>query len=293
MEGDGGDIELLIHGRPRDLGGFAVRRVLPAAQRRLVGPFIFWDHMGPAEFEPGRGIDVRPHPHIGLATVTYLFEGEMVHKDSLGSDESIRPGAVNWMTAGRGIAHSERTGPEARKRGDRVHGIQSWVALPLESEETEPYFQHCDASTIPQQTQGGAIVRVLAGAAFGLKSPARALSPMFYVEALLPEGARVPLPDDHDERALYVVDGSLDHAGHTIGEGDMAIVRRGADPVVKARARSRVMLLGGAPLEGTRHIWWNFVSSSEQRIEQAKREWTEGGFPRIAGDDQEFIPLPA
>lgn len=275
-----------------------MRRVLPTTEHRLVGPFIFWDHMGPASFEPMHGLDVRPHPHIGLATVTYLFEGELVHKDTLGSDQSIQPGAVNWMTAGRGIAHSERTSPQARKRGSRVHGIQSWVALPLDREETEPSFHHHPAGAVPETSLEGVRVRVLAGVAYGLTSPARVLSPMFYVEAVLPAATRIAVPEGHEERAAYVVEGAVVcddltiSEDRTISEGEMIVVAPGVDVVLSAQGPSRVMLLGGARLEGVRHIWWNFVSSSEERIDQAKRDWTEGRFGKIPGDDVEFIPLP-
>jgi redox-sensitive bicupin YhaK (pirin superfamily) len=285
-------IDLVIPARPRDLGGFAVRRTLPARQRRLVGPFIFWDHMGPMSLEPEHGMDVRPHPHIGLATVTYLFEGEIVHKDTLGSDQAIRPGAVNWMTAGRGIAHSERTGPELRKRGSRVHGIQSWVALPVDHEETEPRFEHHPANTVPETSRDGVVFRVLAGAAYGLTAPARIASPTFYVEATMPAGARLVLPDEHEERAAYVVEGEVACDGDAIDEGAMAVFLPRAEVALQAQRPSRVMLLGGAPIGGARHIWWNFVSSSKERIEQAKRDWTEGRFGKIPGDDLEFVPLP-
>jgi redox-sensitive bicupin YhaK (pirin superfamily) len=286
-------VELLIRARPRDLGGFSVRRVLPSAQRRLVGPFIFWDHMGPATFEAGHGIDVRPHPHINLATVTYLFDGEIVHKDSLGSDQAIRPGAVNWMTAGRGIAHSERTGPEVRRHGSTMHGIQSWVALPREHEETEPSFHHHDAKSIPETARAGARLRIIAGTAYGETSPVRVFSPMFYVEAVLDAGAELPLPEGYAERAVYVVEGRICCGAETLATAEMAVVQAGAAPAVRAMEASRVMLLGGAPMDGPRHIWWNFVSSSEERIERAKKEWKEGAFPKIPGDDAEFIPLPS
>jgi redox-sensitive bicupin YhaK (pirin superfamily) len=292
LDGDARAIELVVRGRSRDLGGFSVRRALPSAERRLVGPFIFWDHMGPSSFEPGRGLDVRPHPHIGLATVTYLFDGEIVHKDTLGSDQSIRPGAVNWMTAGRGIAHSERTGPEARSRGSRVHGIQSWVALPLDHEETEPSFHHHAAGTIPETSIDGVRLRVLAGSAYGLTSPARVFSPMFYVEAAFSAGARIALPEEPEERAAYVVEGAIVLEDRTIEEGEMVIVRPKVLVPLEARQPSRVMLLGGARMDGPRHIWWNFVSSSEKRIELAKDEWRAGRFPKIPGDSLEFIPLP-
>jgi redox-sensitive bicupin YhaK (pirin superfamily) len=285
-------VELVIRARPRDLGGFTVRRVLPSGLRRLVGPFIFWDHMGPTSFAPQQGVDVRPHPHIGLATVTYLFDGEIVHKDTLGSDQAIQPGAVNWMTAGRGIAHSERSSPEAKRHGAHMHGIQSWLALPLDHEETEPSFRHHPASTIPETSRDGVRLRVLAGAAYGLTSPARVLSPTFYVEAVLPAGARISLPEEYEERAAYVVGGAIASDGEEVGEGEMVVVRSKVDAVLQARQPSRVMLLGGARMDGPRHIWWNFVSSSEARIEQAKRDWTQGRFGKIHGDDAEFIPLP-
>jgi redox-sensitive bicupin YhaK (pirin superfamily) len=287
-----GSIDLVIPARPRDIGGFSVRRTLPAMQRRLVGPFIFWDHMGPTSLEPGHGMDVRPHPHVGLATVTYVFEGEIVHKDTLGSDRAIRPGAVNWMTAGRGIAHSERTGPEVRKRGSRVHGIQSWVALPLDQEETEPRFEHHPADTIPETSRDDVRLRILAGAAYGLTAPARVASPTFYVEATMPAGARLVLPEEHEERAAYVVEGEVACDGDGIEEAAMAIFRPRAELALEAKRPSRVMLLGGAPIGGSRHIWWNFVSSSKERIERAKRDWTEGRFGKIPGDDIEFVPLP-
>lgn len=285
-------VDLVIPGRPRDIGGFAVRRSLPSMQRRLVGPFIFWDHMGPASLEAGHGMDVRPHPHIGLATLTYLFEGEIVHKDTLGSDQVIRPGAVNWMVAGRGIAHSERTGPEVRKRGSRVHGIQSWVALPLDREETEPRFEHHPADTIPETARSGVRLRLLAGAAYGLVAPARVVSPTFYVEAAMPAGSRLLLPEEHDERAAYVVEGEVACDGEAIPEGTMAVFQPRTEVALQSQRPSRVMLLGGAPIGGSRHIWWNFVSSSKERIEQAKRDWTERRFGKIPGDDVEFIPLP-
>jgi len=285
-------VNLVLRSRDRDLGGFSVRRVLPAIERRLVGPFVFWDHMGPATFEPAHGLDVRPHPHIGLATVTYLFEGEIVHKDTLGSDQSIQPGAVNWMVAGRGIAHSERTSPRARREGSRVHGIQSWVALPLDLEETAPSFEHHPAGSIPEATLDGVRLRVLAGAAYGLKAPARILSPTFYVEAELSAAMRIALPQEYEERAAYVVEGAVVADGRTIHAGEMVVAAPGIDCVILGEQRSRVMLLGGARLDGPRHVWWNFVSSSEERIEQARRDWKEGRFGKIAGDDVEFIPLP-
>ncbi len=289
---NGGSIEVVITARPRDLGGFSVGRVLPAMQRRLVGPFIFFDHMTRRELAPGHGMDVRPHPHIGLATVTYLFDGEIIHRDSLGSQQAIAPGDVNWMSAGRGIVHSERTGDERRRSGGVVHGIQSWVALPVGDEEAAPHFEHHPRATLPLVERPGARLRILAGHAYGARAPVRVRSPTLYVHAELDAGADLPLPDEHDERAAYVVEGELESEGASYGPGSMLVFRRGANPVVHARGASRVMCLGGAPLEGSRHIFWNFVSSSKERIERAKEEWKSGAFPKVPGDAVEFIPLP-
>ena len=280
-----------IESRDRDLGGFSVRRVFPAAKLRTVGPFVFFDHMGPAVFPAGEGIDVRPHPHIGLATVTYLFEGEIMHRDSLGVEQAIQPGDVNWMTAGRGIVHSERSSTQRRRSEQRLHGIQSWIGLPQADEETEPNFFHHPADSLPEITQGAATLRLIAGSAFGHTAPVKTYSKMFYLDALVPAGASVTLPDDHEERAVYVVDGSIMIAGVTYTVGQMAVAAPGADIAVDAIDDSRVMLLGGAPIDGPRHIWWNFVSSSQARIEQAKDDWKNGRFEKVPGDD-EFIPLP-
>jgi redox-sensitive bicupin YhaK (pirin superfamily) len=247
--------------------------------------------MGPVRLEPGHGMDIRPHPHINLATVTYLFEGEIVHKDSLGSDLAIHPGDVNLMTAGRGIVHSERSGADSRKAGAVVHGIQSWVALPTELEETEPAFQHVARKSLPELSLPGARVRVIAGEAFGATSPVKVLSPLFYVEARLDAGAELALPEEHAERAAYVVEGSVAVDGQPVGPETMAVAETGAHATICALQDSRVMLLGGAPV-GKRYIWWNFVSSSEERIERAKREWKAGEFPKVPGDDVEFVPLP-
>ncbi len=282
----------VIDARARDLGGFTVGRVLPAAAPKLIGPFIFFDHMGPAAFPPGHGIDVRPHPHIGLATVTYLFEGEIVHRDSLGSDQPIRPGDVNWMTAGRGITHSERTGTGPRQAGSRVDGLQLWVALPLSHEETDPEFHHHPARNLPAVTIAGTRVRVLAGSAFGETSPVRTLSPLFYVDAAMPAGSELPLPNEHEERAAYVVSGSIECGNERAERGRMLVFTPGAAATLRAVSDARLALIGGAPLDGERHIFWNFVSSSRARIEQAKRDWREGRFPKVPGDEQEFIPLP-
>jgi redox-sensitive bicupin YhaK (pirin superfamily) len=285
----GGAVELEIEARIRSLGEFDVRRVLPVAKRRAVGPFVFFDHMGPAAFPPGKGIAVRPHPHIGLATITYLFEGEIMHRDSLGFTQPIQLGAVNLMTAGRGIVHSERAGDDLAVTS-RLHGIQSWMALPLELEEMEPSFIHYPAAAIPALDIGGSHVRVIMGSAFGRVSPVATYSPTLYLEVQSPAGGRFALPGGHAECAVYVVSGRIAVDGKHLGEGVMAVLRAGAAPVLEAIEASRVMVIGGASL-GPRHIWWNFVSSSKERIEVAKRDWIEGRFGKVAGDD-EFIPLP-
>jgi len=284
-------IETIIAGRTRDLGGFTVARLLPAAARRRVGPVVFFDHMGPAAFAPGQGIDVRPHPHIGLATVTYLFEGEIVHRDSLGFVQPIQPGAINWMTAGRGIVHSERTGPELRAAGSRLHGVQLWVALPRAHEEAEPEFRHHPAATLPEIDVDGARVRVLVGSAYGAHSPVRSLAPLFYAEARLSADAQLTLPDALDERAAFVVDGVVRCGAERIEASRLVVFAPGSPVVLRAESAARLMLLGGAPLDGDRQLWWNFVSSSTERIEQAKREWAEGRFAPVPGET-ESIPLP-
>jgi redox-sensitive bicupin YhaK (pirin superfamily) len=284
-------VELLIDARPRDLGGFSVRRVLPSPVRRLVGPFIFYDHMGPTNLPLGEGLDVRAHPHIALATVTYLFSGEIDHKDSLGSVKTIRPGDVNWMVAGRGIAHSERSSPESRRAGVHIHGIQSWVALPIEHEETEPRFEHHPSSTIPKLQRDGAVLDIIVGTAYGARSPVVVLSPTLYVHALLEAGARLPMDDEHEERAVYVVEGTLGCDGRAFEQGTLVVLRPGAKVTLGADVPTRLMLLGGAKLAGDRHIWWNFVSSSAERIERAKDDWKNGRFAKVPGDD-ETIPLP-
>jgi hypothetical protein len=284
-------IATVIEARPRDLGGFSVRRALPSGLCRTVGPFVFFDHMGPAEMPPGQGIDVRPHPHIALATVTYLFAGEMVHRDSLGSEQAIRPGDVNWMLAGRGIVHSERTGDEVRRRGGPLHGIQSWIGLPRADEESAPRFDHHPGATIPDLTRPGAKLHVVAGTAYGATSPVAVCSPTLYVAATVEAGATLALPDEHAERAVYVVEGELAAGERRVTPGAMAVFRPSATSV-RALAPSRFVLIGGAPLDGERHIWWNFVSSSTERIERAKVDWAEGRFGVVPGDDKEFIPLP-
>jgi redox-sensitive bicupin YhaK (pirin superfamily) len=285
-------VERVVEGRPRDAGGFPVLRVLPSMQQRRVGPFVFFDHMGPVELGPGQGMDVRPHPHIGLATVTYLFDGEILHRDSLGFRQVIRPGEVNWMTAGRGIVHSERTPPEARGGGGRAHGLQSWLALPLAEEETEPSFHHYPSSSVPAKEQPGAVMRIIAGTAYGVRSPVRVFSPTLYVHARLDAGSEVFVDEEHAERAVYVIEGEIEVDNAMPSLGQMVVLRPGARAAVRARSAASVMLIGGAPLEGARHVWWNFVSSSRERIERAKAEWRERRFAAVPGDDVEFIPLP-
>lgn len=284
-------VNLVIEPRSRDLGGFEVRRILPYAKRRRVGPFVFYDHLGPAVFTAGKGIDVRPHPHIGLATVTYLFEGELMHRDSLGVAQQIRPGDVNWMTAGRGIVHSERSSPEARARDLTLHAIQSWVALPQAEEETEPSFHHHPVDTLPALEINGVALRLIAGSAYGETSPVRTFSPMFYLAAEMPAGSALTLPSDYEERAVHVAEGAVSIGEDSLGLGRMAVFDAGAEVILQASEASRVMLLGGAPMDGPRHIWWNFVSSSQDRIEQAKADWKEGRFAAVPGET-EFIPLP-
>jgi redox-sensitive bicupin YhaK (pirin superfamily) len=286
-----GPVELVIEPRERDLGAFSVRRLLPVARRRMVGPFIFFDHMGPAELAPGKGLDVRPHPHIGLATVTYLFEGEIMHRDSLGFELPIRPGAVNWMTAGRGIVHSERSGDRERAAASRLHGIQSWVALPLEHEDEEPSFTHYDADRLPRLDVDGVRMRLIAGSAFGERSPVATFSELHYLDAEFPAGGALTLDAALGERACHIVSGAIEVAGERHEAGRMLVFRNGAAVALRAPVASRVMLFGGAALEGERHIWWNFVASSKDRLEAAKRAWKDGRFPKVPGDD-EFIPLP-
>jgi redox-sensitive bicupin YhaK (pirin superfamily) len=262
-------------------------------RRRLVGPWIFFDHMGPADLPPNEGMDVRPHPHIALATVTYLFEGEIFHRDSLGSAQAIRPGDVNWMIAGRGIAHSERTPPEVRARGHRTHGIQSWVALRKEEEEREPAFIHHPASALPRVIRQGVDVRVISGDAFGEKGPpGETLTPTLYADAKIAAGAVLEVPSEHEERALYVVSGAITCEGETFDEATMLVLAPGRKVCITAAVDARVMILGGAPMDGERFIWWNFVASSKERIERAKADWKEGRFAKVPGDEVELIPLP-
>lgn len=278
--------------RPRDLGdGFMVERVLPAAQQRAVGSFVFFDRMGPVAFGSGRGLDVRPHPHIGLATVTYLFEGEILHRDSLGTVQPIRPGAVNWMTAGSGIAHSERTPAALREGGSRLAGIQLWVALPRALEETAPDFAHYPAEAIPEIGEDGATVRLILGALRGTVSPVRTSSALLYADCALAAGGRFTIPADQPERAIYVLSGAVEAAGARFEAGRLVAFAAGREVDVRAAEPARILLLGGEPLDAPRHMWWNFVSSSTERIEQAKADWQSGRFNPVAGET-EFIPLP-
>jgi redox-sensitive bicupin YhaK (pirin superfamily) len=280
----------VIGSRQRDLGGFVVRRVLPA-ERQMVGPFIFFDHLGPTQFAPGHGIDVRPHPHIALATVTYLFSGSLEHRDSLGTVREIRPGDVNWMSAGSGIAHSERTPAAARASGEHVHGIQSWVALPDGQEDGTPTFAHHPAAALPTRVGDGVELSVIAGEAFGLRSPVVTLWPTLYVHAQIAAGAFLEVPPDHGERAVYVVEGELAVGEVRVTEGQLAVLEPGMKPRLRALGDSRAMLLGGEPFPTPRHIWWNFVASSQERIERAKERWEQRQFPAVPGET-EFIPLP-
>jgi len=286
-------IELVIEQRRRDLGGFEVGRVLPYAKRRMVGPFVFVDHMGPIDLPRGlpRSVDVRPHPHIGLATVTYLFEGEIMHRDSIGSEQPIRPGEVNWMTAGRGITHSERF-ERARREGDRVHGIQAWVGLPQTLEETEPAFEHHGVADLPCYESGGLRARLVAGEAFGTKAPVRTASPLFYVHWQLASGTQAQLEARYPERAAYVAQGSVDVEGSEFAAGKLLVFAPGLPVLFTAVRPAIVMLLGGEPI-GERFIEWNFVSSSKARIGEAKADWRAGRMKLPVNDDAEFVPLPA
>jgi redox-sensitive bicupin YhaK (pirin superfamily) len=292
-------IETLIVPRARDLGDFEVRRALPAPKRQMVGPFIFFDQAGPAEFVTGQGVDVRPHPHIGLATVTYLYRGEFQHRDSLGSNQMILPGAVNWMVAGRGVTHSERTSEATRKGPHSLFGIQTWVALPDDKEDVAPSFEHHGKDALPYIENDGVGVRLILGRAYGETAPARVYSDTFYADATLQPGARMPLPDDHEDRGLYVVEGSVSVAGQTFEAGRMMVFRPGDHIAVTAGERgARLIILGGATLSGPRYIWWNFVASSQERIDAAKEDWRRGrwgqGLFDLPPDDRdEFIPLPS
>ena len=291
-------VSVVLEPRERDLGdGFHVRRVLPAGKRRAVGPFVFFDHFGPTTLLPGRGLDVRPHPHINLATDTYLYEGEIDHRDSLGSFQTIRAGDINWMTAGRGIVHSERTPAALRATGSRVHGLQLWVGLPREHEEAPPAFHHYAGETLPVVNAPGAVVRVLAGEAFGARSPVATLSRLVYLDVRLEPGASLVLPDVLGDRAAYVIDGDVACGGRSFGPAHMLVLARG-DARLSSERGARFVVVGGEPFPEPRHLWWNFASSSEARIDAAKRDWLErrgepgGPFPLVPGDEAEFIPIP-
>ncbi|MFV8834421.1 pirin family protein [Aquisalimonas sp. APHAB1-3] len=291
-------IETLIVPRARDIGGFEVRRALPAPKRQMVGPFIFFDQMGPAEFLTGNGIDVRPHPHIGLGTVTYLYDGDLHHRDSLGTDQVIRPGALNWMVAGRGVTHSERTSVVSREQASRLFGIQTWVALPDDKEEIAPAFEHHGQDRLPVIEDEGVRVQLLLGDAYGERAPATLYSDAFYADVQLAPGALFPLPDNHQDRGLYVIDGAVTIAGQRFDRAQMMVFRPGDRITVAAGEQgARLMILGGATLGGPRYIWWNFVASSKERIEEAKRQWQAeqwgaGLFDLPPKDRDEHVPLP-
>jgi redox-sensitive bicupin YhaK (pirin superfamily) len=292
VEAPADPVELVLVPRMRDLGGFEVRRALPSGRRRMVGPFIFLDQMGPSALSPGSGLDVRPHPHIGLATLTYLFHGEILHRDSLGSVQLIRPGEVNWMTAGRGIAHSERTPPELRASGPSLFGIQAWIALPEQAEEIAPSFSHHGVTALPLIEDRGLRLRVIAGELFGARSPVSTFSETLYVDAELAAGASLPVDPAYEERAVYLVAGEVEIARRRHQPGRLLVLRPGDTLSVTACEPARLLLLGGDALDGPRFIWWNFVSSRKERIEQAKSDWQAGRFEAVV-DDKEFIPLPS
>lgn len=293
VDGDNPDaVDLVIVPRARDLGGFEVRRALPSAKRQMIGPFIFWDQMGPASFPVGEGINVRPHPHIGLATLTYLFDGEMYHRDSLGSSLPIRPGEVNLMTAGKGIVHSERMDEAFKATGPHLFGIQSWIALPKAHEETAPAFEHRAEADLPTLEAEGKAVRIIAGTMWGETSPVTTLSDMIYADVMMQTGARLPIPAEHEERAIYVAEGAISVAGDRFESGQLLVLHPGDPVTVEAGSQARILVFGGEPMDGPRHIWWNFVHSSKDRIEAAKADWKAKKFDIVPGDDEEFIPLP-
>jgi redox-sensitive bicupin YhaK (pirin superfamily) len=284
-------IASILKPRAKDLGGFEVRRLLPGFPTKMVGPFIFFDHVGPADFAPGAGIDVRPHPHIGLATVTYLFEGGLIHRDSLGSVQRITAGDVNWMTAGSGIVHSERTAPEDRAIAKRIHGIQTWVALPKTHEQTEPSFSHHPRSTLPTITLPGVQMTLIAGSAFAKRAPTPTFSDMFYISAKMEPGATFELPPEHEERAVYAVQGEIRVDGGPVPPLHLTVFKAGASVEIRAVSGATIMLLGGARLDSDRLIWWNFVASSKELIEDGKVRWKEQRFASVPGEN-DFIPLP-
>lgn len=284
-------IEHVIIPKRRDVGGFEVQRALPSVERRAVGPFVFFDQFGPLQLIHGRSLEVRPHPHIGLATVTYLFSGMIMHRDSLGTEQLIRPGEVNWMTAGRGIVHSERSSAAGNPLGAELFGIQTWVALPRAHEETEPAFANYSCEELPEIEGEGIWSRVILGAVFGGRSPVAALGDPVYVDCRLDASARMALPVAIAERGVFVIEGQLECAGQRFGSGTMAVFTPGTDIALSANVPTHFIIFGGAKLDALRHVWWNFVSSSRERIEAAKADWRDGRFPRVPGDN-EFIPLP-
>ena len=286
-------VRTLVVPRSSDLGdGFRVLRALPSRECRMVGPFVFFDQMGPVTLAPGKGLDVRPHPHIGLATVTYLFSGEILHRDSLGSVQPIRPAEVNWMTAGRGIVHSERTAPELRAGGMQMHGLQIWVGLPRQHEEADPAFVHYSSEQLPVVEGEGVHLRLVLGGLHGRQSAVATLSETIYADATMQPDSRIDFPAQWDERAFYVVEGAIDVSGQAVGAGQMAVLEAGSVATARAQAQgARIMLLGGDPLDGPRQLWWNFVSSSHDRIMQAREDWQAGRFAQVPGET-EFIPLP-
>lgn len=287
---EGTAIKVILEPKDKDLGGFSVRRLLPATALRSVGPFIFFDHLGPAVFPPGKGIDVRPHPHIGLATITYVFEGEILHRDSLGMVQPIRPQEINWMTAGKGIAHSERTPPRLRQAGHTLHALQLWVALPEEEEETDPVFTHYDSDALPLVEVGNSSVRVMIGEAYGVRSGVKTFSSMLYVEVTLKAGQRIAVPEPIDERAAYVVSGRLTVKETVIARHCMAVFDSTPGIEVVAKEDSTLIFIGGTSL-GKRLMWWNLVATREDLLEKAKKAWREGSFPRVPGET-DYIPLP-
>jgi redox-sensitive bicupin YhaK (pirin superfamily) len=284
-------IATLLKPNARDIGGLLVQRLLPSHPTQMVGPFIFFDHFGPVQFPPGRGIDVRPHPHIGLATVTYLFDGGQVHRDSLGNVQAIVPGDVNWMTAGSGIVHSERSGPSDRAAGHLLHGLQTWVALPKSHEQVEPSFSHHPKASLPQISHPGAVMRLLAGTAFGQRAPTPTFSPMIYLAVDMDAGAAVELPPEHEERGVYVVDGNALIGGESVPAGRLAVLTPWTTLRIEAPAATRLVVLGGAKMDGERIIWWNFVASAKELIDAASERWREQAYPPVPGET-EFIPLP-
>lgn len=289
---DDSPVEMVVNGRKRDIGGFAVRRILPFAKKRMVGPFIFLDEMGPVEFLGGDGIDVLPHPHIGLSTLTYLFDGSMMHRDSTGVEMEILPGDVNWMTAGSGVAHSERSTREGRARGGNMAGLQAWVALPADREEDRASFEHRARGDLPLIEGEGKKIRLIGGSMFGKTSPLGVSSPLIYADIALQTGTKLPVDPDYEERAVYVLSGSVRVGNEIYEPHGLMVLRPGATVTITALVDTRLVILGGEPLEGPRHIWWNFVSSSKERIEQAKADWREGRFEKVVNDAEEFVPLP-